>query len=140
MTYLIDTNVVSEWMSASPATQTLDWLRNADEDTVYLSVITIGELRFGIERLQTGWKRSRLEEWLTENVMQRFEGRILPIDSHTADTWGRVAAGTTANGRPIQPADGLIAATALYHDLIVVTRNVKDFEPTGVNVMSPWTR
>lgn len=138
MTSLVDTNVVSEWMSPSPDPRAMAWLRDVDEDTVFVSAITMGELRHGVERLPRGRKRSRLDDWLSGEFTSRFDGRILHVDLAVADMWGRITARGKASGRQLQPADGLIAATALCHDLTVITRNVKDFEPSGVAVIDPW--
>lgn len=137
MTHLVDTDVMSEWMSAVPEPRVAAWLDAVDEEAVYLSVITIGELRFGVERLAAGRKKERLDGWLRQ-VSDRFVGRILPIDGDVADVWGRVTAHAEAIGRRLPPADALIAATGLCHELTVVTRNVRDFEATGVMVLNPW--
>ncbi|WP_026874410.1 type II toxin-antitoxin system VapC family toxin [Jiangella gansuensis] len=138
MNYLIDTNVASELISASPDPRVERWIQSVDEDTVHVSAITIGELRYGIERLTVGHKRSRLEEWLAGLFLPRFEGRLLAVTADVGDMWGRIKASAQSVGRQLTPADGLIAATAFCHDLVLVTRNVGDFAATGVELLNPW--
>ena len=117
----------------------IDWMNRVDEDSVFLSVITLAELRYGTERLPLGARRSLLEAWLEGDVIDRFEGRILPTDSLVADAWGRLVARGESKGRIINAMDGLLAATAYVHSLTVVTRNTNDF--VGFcEVFSPWTK
>ncbi|MBB4566270.1 type II toxin-antitoxin system VapC family toxin [Rhizobium leucaenae] len=130
--YLIDTNVISE--ARRGTAEAISWLRTADPSTVYLSVITLGEVMRGIalKRRTDPRTAAHLEEWLRK-LRHGHSGRILPITDQIAVEWGRIAA-----LRPRGDADGLIAATAIVHDLIVVTRNVGDFDDTGVSVINPW--
>lgn len=130
--YLVDTNVVSEARRGTP--EAVAWLRSQDPLGVYLSVITLGEIMRGIALKQKSDQRAaaHLAEWLRKLRHDHAE-RILPITDQVAVEWGRVAA-----LRPRGDADGLIAATAIVHDLIVVTRNVSDFSDTGVSVINPW--
>jgi toxin FitB len=114
------------------------WLAEADEDGVFLSVVTLAELRHGIERMAAGQRRRRLNEWLANDLLFRFEGRVLPLDVTVADSWGRLTASREASGRPISVADAFIAATAAVHGLTLVTRNVADFERT-VGTVNPWS-
>ena len=139
MNFLLDTNVISEWAKPKPSPRVVAWLTDVDEDCVFLSVITIAEIQQGIEALppQTA-KRERLETWLQEDLVVRFEGRLLGVDLETALNWGRTAVSAKAAGRQIGVMDGLIAATALRHDLILVTRNVADFGRTGIRLLNPW--
>ena len=139
MTYLLDTNVVSEWTKPRPDPGVAAWLAAAEEDRLFLSVITLTELRRGVERLAAGNRRRRLDAWLRDALPLRFEGRILPIDGPVADHWGRVVARGESAGRPISVMDAFIAATALAHDLSLVTRNVADFRGAVKSVVSPWT-
>lgn len=138
MSFLLDTNVVSEWTRPRPNPGVIEWLAQVDEDRVFISVITLAELRHGVERLPAGKRRTRLDEWLREELPLRFEGRILPVDGAVADTCGAVVAHRDGIGRPIQAMDALIAATAKVHQLTVVTRNVDDFKPP-VDAISPWS-
>lgn len=139
MNFLLDTNVVSEWAKPRPDAGIVTWLAEADEDRIFLSVITVGELRHGIERLPAGARRRRLDAWLTEEVPLRFEERLLAIDAETANIWGQLMARGEAAGRPPSTMDAFIAATVLRHDMILVTRNVSDFEPLGVRLVNPWS-
>jgi len=139
MSFLLDTNVVSEWMKPHPNPGVVAWLADVDEDRVFLSVITLTELRYGIERMAPGHRRKRLDEWLEEELPLRFEGRILAIDGAVADACGKVVARTEALGRRLEAMDAFLAATALVHRLTVVTRNTSDFQPTVRGVLNPWT-
>lgn len=139
MTHLLDTNVVSEWTKPRPDPGVVAWLEEADEDRVFISVITLAELRHGIERIAAGRRRKRLDEWLRDELPLRFEGRTLPVDGAVADAWGRLMARGEAAGRSISTMDGFIAATAAAHGLILVTRNVADFAGTVKAIVNPWT-
>ena len=139
MSFLLDTNVVSEWTKPRPNAGVVEWLAQVDEDEVFLSVATIAELRHGIERLPAGDRRRRLDEWLRNDLALRFEGRIIGVDGAIADEWGRMIARREARGRPMSAMDALIAATAQVHDLTVVTRNATDFQSSVKNVLNPWT-
>ena len=139
MSFLLDTNVVSEWTKPQPNAGVVQWLAEADEDEVFLSVVTFAELRHGIERLAVGARRRRLDEWLRSDLPLRFEERIVGVDGAIADEWGRLVARREARGRPIHAMDALIAATAQVHDLTLVTRNAHDFEASVKSVLNPWT-
>jgi toxin FitB len=139
MKFLLDTNVISEPMRARPNAGVLAWLAEVDEESVFLSVVTITELRYGIERLTTSGRRNRLDAWLRKDLGSRFEGRILPVDLGIADTCGRLVARRESLGRPIETRDAFIAATAEIHGLTLVTRNASDFEPTVKAIVTPWT-
>ena len=138
MNFLLDTNVVSEPMRVRPNAGVLSWLAQVDEDSVFLSVVTITELRYGIERLATGKRRDRLEGWLRKDLTSRFGERILPVDLEIADACGRVVARSETVGRPIEPRDAFLAATAEVRGLTLVTRNVADFEATVKDIVTPW--
>jgi len=139
VSFLLDTNVVSEWVKPRPDYGVIQWLAAADEDRVYLSVITISEIRFGIEKLSAGARRRRIEDWLVVDLPMRFDKRIIPITMEIADACGRIRGRGRAAGRPIAPMDAFIAATAERGDLTLVTRNTSDFEFLGLPVVSPWT-
>lgn len=138
MSFLLDTNVVSEWTKPQPNTGVITWLEEVDEDRVFLSVVTLAELRHGIERLAAGARRKKLDAWLREELPLRFEARILPVTVEVADEWGRVISRSEAGGRPLAAMDGLIAATASVHGLTLVTRNTTDFETTLKTIVNPW--
>jgi predicted nucleic acid-binding protein len=139
VSFLLDTNVVSEWTRPRPNAGVVEWLARVDEDEVFLSVVTFAELRHGIERLAAGARRRRLDEWLRNVLPLRFEGRIVGVDGAIADEWGRLVARREARGRPIQAMDALIAATAQVHGLTLVTRNTADFQPSVKSLLNPWT-
>ncbi|HET9280912.1 MAG TPA: type II toxin-antitoxin system VapC family toxin [Candidatus Angelobacter sp.] len=138
MSLLLDTNVVSEAMKPQPNPGVAAWMNTVDEDCVYLSVVSLTELRYGIERLASGSRRKRLEEWLLELAL-RFDGRILAVDAAIADTAGRMVARSEATGRPMEAMDAFMAATAEVHRLTLVTRNQSDFKAVLKNTLNPWT-
>lgn len=139
MNFLLDRNVASEWAKPLPNAGVVKWLAEADEDRVFLSVVTLAELRYGIERLAMGTRRSRLELWLNDELPMRFERRILPVENSIADSWGRVMAQSEARGRRMPAMEGMLAATAWAFGLTLVTRNVGDFEAAGCVVVNPWS-
>jgi len=136
--FLLDTNVISELIKAKPDPRVVRWIEQTDESILFLSVLTLGEIRRGIERLNLGRRRGRLESWLDIDLRVRFQDRILPVDEAVAERWGALSAGADAKGRPVPVIDGLLAATALHHDLMLVTRNASDVAGTGVLTLSPW--
>lgn len=138
MSFLLDTNVVSEWIKAQPNAGVVEWLAQVNEDEVFLSVVTFAELRHGIERLAAGARRRRLDEWLRNDLPSRFEGRIIGIDGAIADEWGRLVAHRETRGRPIHAMDALIGATAQVHGLTLVTRNTADFQQSLKSLLDPW--
>jgi len=135
--FLLDTNAVSEWVKPRPNPGLIAWMESADEDRVFLSVISLAELRYGAERMAAGARRSRIEEWLRDELPLRFAGRILPVDNHVAEAWGRTVSRAEAVGRPMGAMDAFLAATAELHRLTLVTRNVSDF-PLLKAVLNPW--
>jgi toxin FitB len=138
VSFLLDTNVLSEWVRPRPDPRVTAWLAAADEYRTYLSVVTLAELRHGIERLPAGSRRRHLDAWLRDELSARFEGRVLAIDAMVADAWGRLVAHRRRAGRPLSAMDAFIAATAVTHDLSLVTRNVADFEGTTISLVNPW--
>ena len=139
MSFLLDTNVVSEWAKPKPNEGVVRWLFEADEDLLFLSVISLAELRFGVERLPLGARRSRLDGWIREELAERFEGRILPVDQQVANVWGQMQAGTEAQGRRMNQMDCFLAATAKIHGLTLVTRNREDFSGFAKELINPWS-
>ncbi len=138
MNFLLDTNVVSEWMKPRPDAGLVQWTESADEDRTFLSVISLAELRFGIEKLAAGKRRRRLEDWLLHDLPIRFEDRILPIDPAVAHACGKIVRRSELLGRSIAAMDAFLAATAEVHRLTLVTRNVKHFVVLR-DVLNPWT-
>jgi len=137
--FLLDTNVVSEARKPRPDPGIAQWLRDCDEIHCFISVVTIAELRHGIERMAPGLRRRQLDLWVDRDLLQRFGGRILPVDVAIASTFGRIVARTQAQGRAIEPMDAFIAATAEQHGLTLVTRNIRDFASLGITVINPWS-
>ena len=138
MKYLLDTCVVSELVRPRPDPSVVAWVRNQQEEHLFLSVLTLGELRKGIQRLPDSHKRVRLENWLDADLKLRFAGRWLPVDEEVAERWGLVTADAVRRGAVVPVLDGLIAATALVHGMTVVTRNTADIHSTGVLFLNPW--
>ena len=139
MNFLLDTNVVSEWVKPQPDRGVVAWLAAVDENDVFLSVVTLAELRRGVDRLPVGRRRERLEVWLHDDLKLRFTGRSLGIDDAVADAWGHLMARSEAAGRSMGTMDGFIAATAEVYDLALVTRNVADFRDVLPTIVNPWT-
>jgi predicted nucleic acid-binding protein len=138
VSFLLDTNVVSEWVRPRPNAGVVNWLTQADEDRIFLSVITLAELRYGIEALAAGQRRRRLDDWLRTELPLRFGDRILSVDGAVADAWGKIMARAKSAGRPIGVADAFIAATVAVHDLTLVTRNTAHFETVLRTLINPW--
>lgn len=137
--FLLDTNVLSEFnRRGEPDPLVRRWLDAADTDSLYVSVLTFGEIRLGVELLPQSQRRTQLEQWLDRDLPEWFEGRILPVSQSVADRWGVVRAHAQLRGRLLSIVDALIAATALQHNLSVVSRNVSDFSVTGLAVVNPW--
>lgn len=139
MTFLLDTNAVSEWVRPHPNPGLIAWTESVDEDRVFISAVTLAELRYGIDRLAAGARRKRLDEWLREDLQLRFEARILPVDVAVADACGKVFARCETAGKPIDAMDAFIAATAEIHNLTLVTHNVSDFKTSLKSILDPWT-
>jgi hypothetical protein len=137
--WLIDTNVISEWVKPRPDAGVVRWLEEVDEDRVFLSVVSLAEIRFGIERLMPGRRRARLDRWLREELPLRFEGRTVPVDEEVADACGRLLARARQAGRGLGAMDALIAATCLACDLVLATRNLVDFETLGIELHAPFS-
>ncbi len=136
--YLLDTNCISELVRIKPEPRVVSWMQATEETLLYVSVLTLGEIRKGLAGLPQGKRRTHLETWLEIELGARFAGRILPIDVSVADRWGLLAASAKREGRTLSAIDGLLAATALHHNLTVVSRNVSDFADTRVQVLNPW--
>jgi predicted nucleic acid-binding protein len=116
----------------------MGWIHATDESLLYLSVLTIGEIRKGINLLPHGHRRGLLESWVGNDLVLRFAGRILGIDVVVAERWGVISAQAMSAGAPLPVTDGLMAATALHHNLVFVTRNVKDVQISGLSTFNPW--
>jgi predicted nucleic acid-binding protein len=136
--FLLDTNCVSELVRVRPEPRVLEWMEAADESLLYLSVLTLAEIRKGLAALPQSRRRTRLEAWLEVDLRGRFSGRILPVDAAVADRWGLLAAQARRKGAPLPIVDGLLAATALHYNLTIVSRNVCDFAAAQAPVLNPW--
>ena len=137
--FLLDTNVPSEMLRPRPEANVIAWVKGQVKDTLFVSVVTLGELRRGVTLLaEQSSRRAELERMIHEKVPSWFQDRILPITRLVAERWGVLDGERQLAGRPLNIADGMIAATALEHDLIIVTRNVKDFDQVGVAIINPW--
>ena len=139
MSFLLDTNVLSEASKPQPDDAVKTWLHNVDEDILFVSAISLAELRFGIERLPMGARRDSLELWFRESLVERLRPRLLVVDSAVAAEWGTLQAQTMAQGRRMNAMDCFLAATARVHQLIMVTRNTDHFSAVGCELFNPWT-
>ena len=137
MRFLLDTNIISEPKQKQPNKKVIEWLEAQDESKFHLSVLTIGEIRKGISRLESGKKRVELEQWL-EKLRSRFSHRIFSLTEKTFLVWGKMSGEFESKGITRRAFDSLLEATALEHDLILVTRNVKNFQNSQVTILNPW--
>ena len=137
MRYLLDTNVISELLKPRPSQTVKHWIATADEDALFLSVITLTELREGVDRMPQGQRRSRLQTWLVADLRERFRDRLVEIDERVADCCGSLHALSVNMGRPASYMDAFLAATAQVHAFTLVTRNVKDFELFEIALINP---
>ena len=135
MSYLLDTNVISELVRPKPSKAVLMWFENIPSDALHISVLTLGEIRKGVEHMPDSARREKLRLWLEHELADWFGNRVLPVDIAVADRWGRLIAQIV---RPVPSIDSLLAATALHHELRLVTRNQKDFGYPGLEVINPW--
>lgn len=138
MKYLLDTCLISELVKREPNPAVVSWLAEQDEQTLFLSVLNLGELQKGISKLPDGAKKAELQSWIELDLVERFAGRILEIDLGTALCWGRLQGVAEQTGEKLPVMDSFIAATAITHGLVVVTRNVKDMERCGGRICNPW--
>jgi toxin FitB len=138
MNYLLDTCVISELVSKQPNQKVIEWLDAQIPETLYLDVITIGEIAKGISKLLLSQRKEELDVWLNQTLPNRFPERILGVDNETMLLWGELVGNLEKQGRPLPIMDSLIAAIALHNDLSLVTRNEKDFTGTGIIIINPW--
>jgi predicted nucleic acid-binding protein len=138
MSFLLDTCVISELVARQPNAAVVQWVDSVEEDRLFLSAITIGEIKRGIEKLADSMRKSALTEWLEDELLVRFRDKILPIDTAVMLVWGQLAANLDRQGRPMPAIDSLMAATCLHERLDLVTRNESDFAHSGVTVINPW--
>jgi len=135
VSYLLNTNVISELVRTNPDPAVVAWFDQVPDDSLYISVLTIGEIRKGVELVADSRRKEKLRVWLEHTLPDWLEGRLLPVDEMVAEQWGRLQAEA---GRPVAAIDSLLAATALHHGLRMVTRNGQDFVFPGLEVVNPW--
>jgi len=140
MNYLLDTCVLSELIKPQPNKNVVRWISGIEERCLYISVLTIGEIHKGIEKLPESKKKENLHEWVKFDLQERFNDKILDIDLHVVTTWGKVQAQSELMGQTLPTIDGLIACTGITHDLRVATRNIKDMQASGADLINPWER
>ena len=138
MNVLLDTNVVSEAMRKQPSARVLGWIEAQVEESLFISAITIGELRRGSLILADGKRRKALLQWIETGIKAEFAGRILPLDIAVMESWADLQAAMAKSGRALPVMDSLLAATALTHGLTLATRNIADFEAAGIALLNPW--
>lgn len=138
MKYLLDTCVISELVSKRPNSKVVEFVDSLEDDDIYLSVITIGKIIKGIEKLPKSKRKQELHTWLKEDLLARFSGKIIPIDNDVITEWGLLTARLELTGTPMPAIDSLIAATALTYAFALITRNVSDFEGSSVEIVNPW--
>lgn len=138
MKYLLDTCVLSELIKKNPSRKVTGWIAGIDESDLFISVLTIGEIHKGIEKLPGSKKKEKLHQWVNVDLIERFANRIIDFDFRTAAVWGRIQAHSELSGRGMPAIDGLIAATGIAFELTVVTRNLSDMEISGAILFNPW--
>jgi predicted nucleic acid-binding protein len=138
MSYLLDTNVVSEALKPQPEARVVAWLAAQPSVAIYLSVLTLGEIEQGIVRSPNQKRAERLTRWLEEDLLPRFHGRLLPVDAPVMKIWGQITGRALLQGRPVGYIDSLLAATAIAHGLSLATRNISDVAALPVQTINPW--
>ena len=138
MNYLLDTCVISELVAKSPNEHVLSWIDGTVDEHIFLSALTIGEIQRGISKLPDSSRKDTLADWLATDLLNRFSGRILTLDTEVLLKWGELVAYMETVGRPIPAIDSLFAAQAMTYKMTFVTRNIKDFAETGIDLLNPW--
>lgn len=138
MNYLLDTCVISELIKARPTKSVVKWVESIDERSMFISVLTLGEIHKGITKLRASKKKRALQEWVSNDLNQRFDNRIIPVSIEIARIWGEVQGKAEKKGEKMPAIDSLIGATAIAYDFTVVTRNAADMENSGVQIHNPW--
>jgi predicted nucleic acid-binding protein len=139
MSYLLDTCLLSELRKPDPDANVVTWINSIDEARLFIGAVTLGEIQKGIVKLEESKRKRAFQVWLEQDLMERFKGRVLVIDSNVALEWGSLQGRFARLGRPLPVIDSLIAATAICHNLTLVTRNTVDFDRLPVKLLNPWT-
>ena len=140
MKYLLDTCVLSELVKKKPDQRVVEWISGIEESKLFVSVLTIGEIHKGIEKMPESRRRKMLLQWVDEDLRERFRGRIIPFDLQVAAVWGKMQAKTEMSGKTMPIIDGMIAAMATTHNLVVATRNISDMEAGKAVLVNPWDK
>lgn len=140
MNYLLDTCLLSELRKPQPDAGVVAWISDIDESRLFVSILSLGEIQKGIARLKNGQRKNALQHWLEQELLSRFEGRVVPFDLDMALEWGLLSAACENDGRPAPVVDTLLAVTAIVRNLTLVTRNDKDFSGLPVKILNPWNR
>lgn len=140
MRFLLDTNVVSELISHRPDRRVVGWIDSLDPNGVYLSALTVGEIRKGVEKLPESRRKEQIYRWMAQDLLLRFEGRVLGVDADVALTWGALTGPLEKAGKKMPAVDSLIAALARHHGLTLATRNEDDFKEAEVDLFNPWSQ
>lgn len=138
MTFLLDTNVVSEWAAPRPSPRVQNWLNTLEDDSAFISSVTVAEVARGILLLPAGKRRARLSSWFENDLLDRFAERCLPVRTNVALRWADLMADAQSTGRSMDALDGFIAATAAVHGLVLATRNTRHFTGCGIPLVDPW--
>jgi predicted nucleic acid-binding protein len=138
MKYLLDTCIISELAKAKPKKRVVDWVLQQNEEDLYLSILTFGELYKGIEKLSPSRKKEELHHWVENDLKNRFWNRIIDINLNIAEVWGIIQGKAERVGKPMPAIDSLVAATGIAMSLIVVTRNIQDMKQSGVGLLNLW--
>ncbi len=140
MKYLLDTCVISEAIKPQADKNVISWIQSQNEENLYLSVLTFGEIEKGIEKLNNSKRKRSLQLWVEDDLKKRFEGRIISIDLDVSVKWGTVQGKAELAGKPMPAIDGLIAVSGLVHNCVVVTRNISDMSQSSVALFNPWQK
>jgi hypothetical protein len=138
MNYLLDTCVISELVKKQANASVVSWVQQQDHATLYISSLTLGEIQKGVSKLPASSRKDDLQTWLERDVRERFSGKIIGIAVSEAMHWGKLQAAAEEQGKPLPLIDSMIAATAIVQDMVLVTRNTKDVEASGVKLLNPW--
>lgn len=138
MNYILDTCVISELIKKDPDKKVIKWISNIDENALFITSITVGEIVKGIERLKEGKRKNDLIGWINIDLKERFKNRIIAFDTESATVWGKVQATTELKGKPLPAIDGIIASIGIANKMVIATRNISDMKESGAVLYNPW--